>query len=205
MPGLFSQRRGTNRTLQVSVCSVVTRFAVLWVFYITLCIFYIILCIIVYYSMYYFILFYVTFECICVQTTATGYLPNCKWQIYQYQWHPITNKLHSLNRIYAFMYKIPDIISYFQLKFPSENHSSLLVQWRHRLIWSLFSVNLDYTCLNLPTPSPPTLTYGLLKFRFRNITFMYHCFRRTIRQDRRSLFSWDMTQCHRIIFPTFRK
>jgi hypothetical protein len=53
MPGLFSQRRGTVRTLQVSVCSVVTRFAVLWVLYITLCIFYIILC--------NFILFYVLF------------------------------------------------------------------------------------------------------------------------------------------------
>jgi hypothetical protein len=58
MPGLFSQRRGTVRTLQslfcqVSVCTVVTRFAVLWVFYITLRIFYIILCT--------FILFYVLF------------------------------------------------------------------------------------------------------------------------------------------------
>jgi hypothetical protein len=39
-----TQRRGTVRTLQVSVCSAVTRFAVLCVFYITLCIFHIILC-----------------------------------------------------------------------------------------------------------------------------------------------------------------
>jgi hypothetical protein len=52
MPGLFSQRRGTVRTLHVSVCCVVTRFAVLRVFYTILCIFYIILCIILYYSMY---------------------------------------------------------------------------------------------------------------------------------------------------------
>jgi hypothetical protein len=36
--------------------------------------------------MYYFVLFYVTFECICIQTTATGYLPDCSWQIYQYQY-----------------------------------------------------------------------------------------------------------------------
>jgi hypothetical protein len=57
MPGLFSQRRGTVRTLQVSVCSNVTRSAVLLVFYIILCnviLFYVlfILCIILYYSMY---------------------------------------------------------------------------------------------------------------------------------------------------------
>jgi hypothetical protein len=37
--------------------------------------------------MYYFILFYVTFECICIQTTATGCLPSCSWQIYQYQYY----------------------------------------------------------------------------------------------------------------------
>jgi hypothetical protein len=42
--------------------------------------------VILYYSMYYFILFYVLFMCICVQTTATGCLPNCSWQIYQYRY-----------------------------------------------------------------------------------------------------------------------
>jgi hypothetical protein len=60
MPGLFSQRRGTVRTLQVSVCSVVTRSAVLWVFHTILCIFYIILRIF-YIILRIFILFYVYF------------------------------------------------------------------------------------------------------------------------------------------------
>jgi hypothetical protein len=54
-------------------------FTLLYVYFI---LFYVIL----YCSMYYFILFYVTFECICVQTTATGYLPNCSRQIYQYEY-----------------------------------------------------------------------------------------------------------------------
>jgi hypothetical protein len=49
MPGLFSQSRGTVRTLQclfcqVNDCSIVTRFAVLGAYYINLCIFHIILC-----------------------------------------------------------------------------------------------------------------------------------------------------------------
>jgi hypothetical protein len=87
MPGLFSQSRGTVRTLQclfcqVSVCSVVTRFAVFrdilyYSMYIS------------YHSMHSFILFYVTSECICVQTTATGCLPNCSLQIYQELYHDI--------------------------------------------------------------------------------------------------------------------
>jgi hypothetical protein len=51
--------------------------------YIILC--FILLYVILYYSMYYFILLYVTFECISVQTTATWCLPNCSWQLYQYQ------------------------------------------------------------------------------------------------------------------------
>jgi phosphoglycerol transferase MdoB-like AlkP superfamily enzyme len=70
MPGLFSQRRGTVRTFQVSVCSDGTRFDVLCVFYIILCIIFILFYVLfLYYSMYYFyiilciisILFYVLF------------------------------------------------------------------------------------------------------------------------------------------------
>jgi hypothetical protein len=32
--------------------------------------------------------------CICVQTTATGCLPNCSWQIYQYQYQYTSLKAH---------------------------------------------------------------------------------------------------------------
>jgi hypothetical protein len=83
MPGLFSQRRGTVRTLQVSVCSVNLMFVLLLLvllfygYFILLYVCFILFYVILYYSLYYFILFYVTFECICVQTTATGYLLNC--------------------------------------------------------------------------------------------------------------------------------
>jgi hypothetical protein len=103
MPGLFSQSRGSVRTLQVSVYSVVTRFAVLWVFYITLCIFYIILYnfilfyvlfisfyvhfilfyVILYYSMYY--LFYVLFYIIL----RTFYIILCNFWVYMF-----TNTCH---------------------------------------------------------------------------------------------------------------
>jgi hypothetical protein len=91
MPGLFSQRRGTVRTLQVSVFSVKLVFVLLLLillfygYFILLYVHFILFYVILYYSMYYFILFYVTFVCICVQTTATVYLPNCSWHIYQYQ------------------------------------------------------------------------------------------------------------------------
>jgi hypothetical protein len=78
-------------TLQVSVCSVKLVFVLLLLvllfygYFILLYVYFILFYVILYYSIYYSILFYVTFECICVQTTATGYLPNCSCQIYQYQ------------------------------------------------------------------------------------------------------------------------
>jgi hypothetical protein len=97
MPGLFSQRRGTVRSLHVSVCSVKLMFVLLLLvllfygYFILLYVYFILFFVILYYSMYYFILFYVTFECISVQTTATGCLPNCSWQIYLYQYISLWN------------------------------------------------------------------------------------------------------------------
>jgi hypothetical protein len=86
MPGLFSQRRGTVRTLQVSVCSVKLVFVLsllvllFYGFYITLCIFYIILC--------NFILFYVLF-----------YIILCNFWVYMCtnHCHRVFTQLHLAN------------------------------------------------------------------------------------------------------------
>jgi hypothetical protein len=59
---------------QISFCCFYGYIILLYVYFI---LFYVIL----YCSMYTFILFYVPSECICVQTTATGCLPNCSWHI----------------------------------------------------------------------------------------------------------------------------
>jgi hypothetical protein len=64
--------------------------------YIYFALFYVIL----YYSMYSFILFYVTSECICVQATATGCLPNCSLQKYQYQNYTTQRKLTNSSKFW---------------------------------------------------------------------------------------------------------
>ena len=78
MPGLNSQRRGTAHTLpnQLLLCCSVVICAVLLLLCCT-----VFICVVPLLFMLFYVCLFVNVYC----TTATGCLPNCSWQIYEYQ------------------------------------------------------------------------------------------------------------------------